>query len=498
MIAQTFTAIPYGFDGRIVEVESDSNNGLPAFNIVGMANKTVSESRERVKSAIINSNFTFPATKITVNLAPAELLKDGAFFDLPIALLILVLSGQLLASDLNDRLFVGELSLDGKLRPVRGIINIVQAAREAGFKEVFLPKANLSQASLVQSIKIIGVTSLKELFLHLKNQTTISHSLAATPIALPTHHPSIDHIYGQSFAKRALIIAATGRHNLLLSGPPGTGKTMLARSLISLLPPLTPDEQIATTKLHSLAGVSDQIISSRPFRSPHHTSSLTAITGGGSHLKPGEISLAHLGVLFLDELPEYPRHILESLRQPLEDHQISLSRANQKTTYPANFMLVATMNPCPCGYFGDPDHPCKCTSNQISNYQNKLSGPLLDRIDLRINVQKVKTSTLLNTLPTNKTSQSTVVKNNITEAIKRQTTRFGTKARFNGDLNSTEITKFIQLTPQSATFLQAAADKLKLSARSYFKVIKVAQTIADLEKFDSIKTEHLAEALSFR
>lgn len=515
MIAKTYSIIPFGFDAIPIEIEGDISNGLPGFNIVGMGNRTISEARERVKSALKASKFKWPDRKLTINLAPADQEKDGAYLDLAIALNILILTKQLRQQDINDSIFVGELSLDGSLRPVPGIINIAEKAKKLGYRKLFVPIKNFEQASLIKNIELYCVTNLTDLFRHLKGQSLLTPpNTGSTPIALQpvvkntatdtdsyagnsSANPSFSDIYGQELAKRALTIAIAGHHNILLSGPPGTGKTMLAKSALSLLPPLTESEQIAVTKLHSLAGSPIEIIKERPFRSPHHTSSPIALIGGGPKATPGEISLAHLGVLFLDELPEYSRQTIESLRQPLEDRQISISRAKNRFTYPADFMLIATMNPCPCGYLGDPNHHCTCSETQILNYQKKLSGPFLDRIDLFVTVDRIETTKLLvrptpNSIKTN-THLKTAVQNAIIAEQKRYSTRI-----YNSSLSSAQVAKYLTLSTSAKTFLDQAASALDLSARSYFKVIKVARTIADLESAPAITKSHLAEALNYR
>jgi magnesium chelatase family protein len=503
MLAKIYSATTLGLDAVPITVEVDvSARGLPSLSIVGLPDKAVQESKERVRAALINSGTEFPARKITINLAPADIPKVGPAYDLPIAVGLLIAKGDI-APITEKSLFFGELSLDGTLRSTRSVLPITLMASQKHFHNIFIPEGNAIEASIISGVNIYAISNIKSLVSHLNNINVISPQ---TPIALSSllqkHMTTIDmaDIHGQEQVKRAMQIAAAGGHNIHLSGLPGSGKTMLSRAFSGILPQLTEAESLEITKIYSITGLlpSDQsLITTRPFRSPHHTTSKVGLIGGGTNPTPGEISLAHRGVLFLDEFPEFPRSVIESLRQPMEDGQVQISRASTSVTYPCRFTLVAASNPCPCGHLGDAKHACTCSGTQINNYQKKISGPMLDRIDLHVHVPAVEVSKLTASNLTAETSS--VIQSRVQHARDIQTKRFiKSNITTNAEMSTKDLKIFCPLDPSSQSFLTEATAKLGLTARSYFKTIKVARTIADLAGEGSITTKHLAESLQYR
>ncbi len=502
MLAKTKTCAVVGMDGHVVEVEVDISPGLPAFHIVGLPDAAVQESRERVRSAIRNSGAEFPMRRITVSLAPADLKKSGPSYDLPLAVGILISSGQL-PNDLSESLLLGELALDGALRSTRGILPMVAIGRSQGYSNVFVPNVNAQEAALVDGIRVIPAPGLEEVISHVRAETEIpeyeeeiEHSV---DVPEDPRAPDLADVRGQEHAKRAVEVSAAGGHNLLMSGPPGSGKTLLARCLPSILPPMNDEESLEVTKIYSVTGLLPEgspLITRRPYRAPHYTISNAGLVGGGQIPRPGEITLSHRGVLFLDELPEFGNSTLEVLRQPIEDKIVSISRANGTFTYPANFMMVAAMNPCPCGYFGDDQKPCSCSPSSVARYQRRISGPMLDRMDIFVDVPRVEYDKLVSP-PGKDTSVS--VRERVTRARDLQRLRFReTEIAANAEMGPVEVWEYCQVEEAAKELLQMAMRQLHFSARSYHRVLKVARTIADLAGSEGIETSHLAEALQYR
>ncbi|MFC2008206.1 YifB family Mg chelatase-like AAA ATPase [Chloroflexota bacterium] len=502
MLAKVKSAAVVGLEGRLVDVEADISSGLPSLTIVGLPDTAVQEARERVRVAIRNSGCSFPMKRIVVNLAPADLKKAGPAYDLPIAVGIL-LSAEQIHADVSQTIFLGELSLDGSLRHTNGILPMIALARQEGLLTIIVPEIDAREASLIEGVKITPISSLAQLVSYLRGEIPAPEYTPddeAGEYATPAS-PTVDLAYvkGQEHVKRALEVAAAGRHNAIMIGPPGSGKTLLARALPSILPPMTTEEALEVTKVYSVCGMlppHTALIRHRPFRSPHYTISNAGLVGGGQWPKPGEISLSHRGVLFLDELPEFGHAVLEVLRQPLEDKLITISRAQGSLTFPANFMLVGAMNPCPCGYYGDPRRQCTCPPSLVSRYQRRISGPFMDRVDIFVEVPHIDYEKLTDERLAEKTEQ---VRARVEAAHTIQRKRFeGTKLTCNAEMTPGEVRDFCRVEESAQGLLKAAMKQLYLSARAFHRILKLARTIADLENADIIKTHHLAEAIQYR